>query len=214
MAKWQNIRIKKGQHVSKKRFGPFWVPRVNVYDKKQELFSYSFIFTEQMAYDLKGNDQKDWCKLCGVSYGSFFQSTDYTAMVGFRYVPNKGHFELNAYYHIGDLEPDRYFTEPLATVKVGERFDVDIRVDYAGKTYTIEVTKVPDDIPADWELLFSHKQQYDHDYTRPRMISAWFGGNRTAPNTMHFWYNTYAKITYLQSAEGSIIRNRREENLN
>lgn len=212
-----NIRIKKEQHASKKRFGPFWVPRLKTYAKNTDYFSYRYMLTEQTKYDVKTNDQKDWLKLHGVTFG-WLNSNDYTAMIGFRYNTTNDNFELNAYYHVGNTEPDRTFTKPLCTVKAGEQFDVDLRIDYTAKTYNWSIWKKivhtsegkPD--RTTWEKIGEHTQQFQHSKRRPRMVSTWFGGNLKAPKTLFLSFSTYAKYTWINQ-DGVLVRDRSDKNL-
>ena len=124
------------------------------------------------TYDLQGRDQMDWNKLTGISY-CLFTSHKNSAMIGWRYCIDSNLFELNAYYHIDGV---RTYTETLVQVQPGEEFSGSIRLEDGTVITTInDVT---------------HAESFPKLRGIRRRISSWFGGNRPAPNNIHFELNT------------------------
>ncbi len=166
--------ISEGQH--------FCLPRIFKIRNKPERVSWYIVFGENADYDLQDEDQQDWNKLCGLFY-NFLNTRDNTVMVGWRYNQKTQRMELNGYYHV---DKGRDFTKPLLDVALGEPVRVDIRVDYAQKNYTVQLTRVNDG------TLAKNSMPFTHDHTSCMEINTYFGGNEAAPQDITI-YKAYAE---------------------
>jgi hypothetical protein len=136
--------------------------------------TWDFVFDESCAYNLGDEDQKDWNKLCGVSFGNPLSNLDETAMIGWRYSLETDLIELNAYYHVNS---DRFFTVPLAAISMCDQVgSAVLEIDYVKKWYTWSIV-IQDDV-------VTHTWGFDHNSIVCNEINFYFGGNEAAPHTV------------------------------
>lgn len=154
-------KIPKGWHYSV-------TPCLRIY-KRPYNKRYRVRFDSSAIYVFDDEDQRDWNKLVGLTYT--LNPLNETVMVGWRWNPAIGKVELCAYYHIGK---QRYFSEPIAAVSIGSWFDVDIRIDYLMRTYTVTIESL------EKEANGSDTRTFNHDRKWCREIRPYFGGQKTA----------------------------------
>jgi len=160
---FKTFKVKKNRHYSRPR-------RFKLYRKPNWLRT-SAIFQSNCDYDLKDADQQDWNKLTGLTFS--WNPLHETAMVGWRYNRETKLIELCGYYHVNK---GRHFTEPLMSVKIGERVDTFIQVDYKKKVYRVIIEKGDD--------IVTHEYPFTHNKSWTKRINLWFGGNEKAPQTI------------------------------
>ncbi len=130
----------------------------------------TFRFTESCRYELDGDDQWDWNKLCGINFTWPGQPLK-AVMLGWRYNPATGLCEVAAY--INDPETGRTMGEPMAAFAIGESFQVNIhRSKLRGYWFGLLVDE-------EWVEEF-HAVSFDNQIGRE--VAGWFGGNRPAPH--------------------------------
>lgn len=162
--------VKAGRHFS--------FPRVIKWKRAPSAVSWDVIFNEDCNYQhLKTNgniheDQKDWNKLCGVFY-TLFSTHGESAMMGWRYDPATDLIELAPYYHISNGRD--MFPSHLAVPR-GELINVTIEVDYEEKQYHW--------ILQHGKRAAEHRMPFTHNKRTCSFINFYFGGNRTAPQTV------------------------------
>ena len=157
------FKHKKGNHKST----PF---RFKLYSKPEEI-AMSFSFDYTCAYFHNDDDQFDWNKLTGISFG--IDARNESVMIGWRYNRILNQFELAAYYHISD---ERLISNILLRVFADKEVKAMISVDYEQKMYTVEINAA--------DSFNVVQQKFKHDRTLARRIHPWFGGNKTAPHDM------------------------------
>lgn len=144
---------------------------------KDPYISRTFTFTEDSIYDV-GEDQEDWNKLFGIT-SSPLDSQKASHMWAWRYVNNS--IQLAPYSHKPDGERILPPKESILTVP----FDIPI---------TLKIflqSRVGNEYSTVFEYIYSINKQFYRDFTETpcylkiqksyRIITSWFGGNRT-PN--------------------------------
>jgi len=126
----------------------------------------------KMAYNLKTEDQLDWCKLSGFSQ-NFVDRHENTIMVGFRYLPESDEFEYNYYSHI-DGKVD--YTEPIVRMKRTEFVPLRYRLTKMNEGVEIIATIAGSGLFSSIVIPSS----------KVWFIDTWFGGNRSAPKSLSF----------------------------
>ena len=138
--------------------------KIGFFDK----LDFSVTFDEAAKYEHGDHDQMDWNKLCGISF-HLFTSHKNSAMVGWRYEPITGVFQLNAYYHVdGQVQ----YTNTLQRVEPCETVKGSISV--FSDRVAVEIG------------FATHLQKFDRLRKLRRRIWPWFGGNKPAPKDVTF----------------------------
>lgn len=140
----------------------------------KQLLTITGMFTEESIYEIDGEDQWDWNKLAGQTF-SLHPMKD-TLMVGWRYNPESGMFELTHYIH------EKWRTE--YGTKIEEIFSVDV-----GEEFLIEIERASKNTV---KYLFSATKHYRIETVLRfrrwkrfrRIIYPWFGGTSAAPKSI------------------------------
>jgi len=142
-------KILKGFHLAK---NDFTYPMVH-----SGLMNKKVTFTDSCRYILDNEDQKDWNKLFGFSFGFFplfkqYMQHQNSFRIGWRYNPESDKIEITPYYYI---DGKRHFnTDPkdIISLNLNECYIITICVDVAGgyikarhsnKTFITDVFFVP-----------------------------------------------------------------------
>ena len=133
------------------------------------------MFDPSMWYNSLGTDQSDWNKLAGVHKFSDIVKNRNAFILAWRPdIKIRDVFELCMYENIqGKNAPKE---SAIYKVKANERFTFSL--DEIDGKYSLYVNNV-----------LIGTQANDHKYKVIGKISAWFGGNRRAPNTMYLYMN-------------------------
>lgn len=148
---------------------PFFYKKAIVNNKDIE---WQVKFSENSIYDLNGNDQYDWNKLCGVKW-DYFTPRENAIMCGWRYNIELKSFQLCLYFHKdGSVDTSN---RPLIDVPIGTTATISMKFYTNQKlmlfsVYTNEFDQL--NVKLDWDL-------FDDGY----YINSWFGGNKT-PNKL------------------------------
>ena len=141
--------------------------------QKAKSVSGSAVFHASCWYDNLGADQSDWNKLCGFYQFSDIIKNKNAFMLAWRPdIKIRDVFELCVYENIDGRNWAKEWS--IYKVRQGELFYFDF-VLINGK-YNLYINGI---------LL--EKQTNDLNYKTVGKISAWFGGNRKAPQTMWLW---------------------------
>lgn len=163
----------KGTHFS-------WPPQNSFlpsgYLFNQKLFMWEIQFLPGSKYLIPDQDQFDWNKLCGISFTPSALIT--SAMVGWRYNPKEDVFECAAYCH---ENRETYMSPSLIKVRSNEKFVVSLDVNV--KTHSYLFAFLSTDLA---KVLGVHSVPFTHSKRVLRTVNAWFGGNKTAPETLCF----------------------------
>lgn len=167
---FEEIKISKGKHSSR----PYWWS----YQKREGL-KMQFVFASSTAYDLESSDQKDWNKLCGLSF-HWWTNHRNSAMVSWRYNPESKLIELGFYYHKDGVVIKANSSE-TGEVFASIRPSQNIKCHFDVKGQTVETTIITP------SQTVAHKLHYSINLARKtRVINPWFGGNQSAPNDIYF----------------------------
>ena len=156
---------------------------------------YRWRFQESTKYNLNegldvvafSGDQKDWCKLVGLSWNLFSNHIN-TSMVGWRYNPDTDLFQLNAYSHVNEA---RVFTAPLMKIPINETFQTQVRrvvVDWTDESVVeirIKSFSNPDTGYIGEEVSYLQEFQRQNLGANPRKLGTYFGGNIPTPHYLH-----------------------------
>lgn len=129
---------------------------------------FTLFMDERTMYNHNGNDQRDWNKLCGISF-HLFTSHRNSVMIGWRYIPEANRFEFNAYYHV---DGKVIYTPKLWTSEPGQKVTGLISV--TDKRVIVQIGE------------HSHNQEFKKLRRWRRRIWPWFGGNKPAPKNVVF----------------------------
>jgi len=142
-------------------------------------------FDESCIYDLKGVDQLDYNKLCGISF-SLFTNHRNSVMAGWRWNISRNLFELTPYLHINGkrmigLPNEKHpngNTEPVFTIGLNQWFAIWMVPDYKLKRVVIYFMDPNKGYMTAFEYQFKRLPKLT------REIETWFGGNQTATHRM------------------------------
>lgn len=152
-----DVIIFKGCHYS---FGM----SMGLYLNPPSVISHDITFTDSCRYDLDSSDQLDINKLFGIGY--FPSHHDNSARFGWRYDLEKQQMEILAYWYINTIRQNA----SMGFVNINDSHNYSMYI-----TTNEHVLKIDDDITYTIQLP-SRKYGYK--------LRPYFGGNRTAPNTM------------------------------
>jgi hypothetical protein len=160
------MKILKGMHVSIDQFTGIWCGAP---------VEKNFIFTESCRYDI-GEDQKDWNKLFGMSFGftplvKQFQMHENSARFGWRYDIQSDMIEVAPYlYTNGKREYAETLNLGTFFCEIGKEYNMFITAYATYVLYTVDSKHwvLEQNIPA-------HR-----GFTAP----IYFGGNKPAPHTI------------------------------
>jgi hypothetical protein len=128
-------------------------------------------------YNTLGVDNADWNKLVGVYHYWDFRKNKNAVIIAWRpYLLEKGWFEVCMYENINRTNhphEDR-ITLVRANIEIGWELK-----NWLGK-YTLLIASEP---------LATQKNPIE--YGTVGVVSAWFGGNQTAPHRMRLWLSNY-----------------------
>lgn len=146
-------------------------------------------FTDSCKYIFENTkEQGDLNKLTGIKY--YMHATKISAMIAWRYNPNKDVFELFPYFHLGSAEKPEGYIEvgkyrgfitpnPVYLVKAEEEFQ--FSVETRNGQYIIQI--------GTWIGAVSHNR-LDKPHYR---VNGWFGGTLPPPKSMHYFLNHVTK---------------------
>lgn len=133
----------------------------------------SAYFTENSVYNLNSVDQLDWNKLDGFKL-DYNGVPNHAAMVAWRYNVIDSIFEIAPYFNNNGLVlPD---TNEIIKVKPYEIFYYNVSLN--GKNSSISITH---------KLVTITKSRVLRNAFAFTRVSAWFGGNMTAPNKVELF---------------------------
>ncbi len=125
------------------------------------------------SYDLKSEDQLDWNKLIGVKQ-NYLDPMKNSVMLAWRWNVEKQVNELAWYWH---TDYERHWSEVIAEVKLKEKFTLIMKTTNREVIFNL-VTK---NKSSQKILSYSNSIWY--------LINSWFGGNRTASQTINISFN-------------------------
>ena len=171
----KTIKFKKGEHLSNQLTG------IRLADA---ILRFEVMFTEDSKYILEGEDQLDWNKLYGMSYGFLPLVKSYmmhhnSSRFGCRYNPKINCYEVTPYYYINGV---RHYPENV------------IGVLSLNKTYIFKITAWSDEVTysvTDKEtgkcvLCFESEEKVNKYYGF--IAPAYFGGNMPAPKDVSYLF--------------------------
>lgn len=162
--------MKKKKHIIFKGFRrpfPFRIVGLNKID--DYIYQKSFKFTESCRYNLYTEDQMDWNKLYGVSFGIFGIHKNSVRFV-WRYNLTKQDIEIGAYWYIDGYR--NYYK--LCNIEINDTVNFKLTFLHDSIVFTV----LDDLIPIGKYILYMdenilRKQKYE--------CGIYFGGNRRAP---------------------------------
>ena len=152
-----NYRHPKGVHFSL----PF---RFNATRKNK--FRVWFYFDSSAVYVHPDSDQFDYNKLWGYKK-KFFYPMRQSFMIGWRYIPNNGRIDVNAYGHA--KKGDRQISSPLLSAKIKKWYYVDVEV-FEGHVEMRYKERL--------EVVEGKFQGLKY------LINPWFGGQKVPPHSV------------------------------
>lgn len=169
--------IEKGKHQSTP-----WAPNfIKPGTIKKKIF-----FNNSNIYELEGEDQLDWNKLFGVTFGIFptivngkiYRPTHYSSVrFGWRYNPKYKVFEITPYYYVAGV---RHYHEidksPICALLPYKLYDF-----YIISSYTDVVFKIND---SNGNNLYYYKVPCQYGFTPKTgwQLNPFFGGNKPSPH--------------------------------
>lgn len=148
---------------------PFPFKIVGLNRINEHLYKRSFKFTESCKYNLHNEDQKDWNKLYGVSFGLLGIHTNSVRFV-WRYNPTTQMIEIGAYWYLEGYR--NYYS--LCNVEINDLVNFKLTFLHDSVIFIV----LDDLVPIAKYVLYVNedvlrKQKYE--------CGIYFGGNRRAP---------------------------------
>lgn len=171
----KEVKIKKGRHLSNMITKPMF--------KKQAVITAEVVFTESCMYEIAPQEQKDWNKLFGMSFGFFppfkqFMMHYNSARFGWRYNTLKRVIEVTPYLYD---KGKRLYAEILgmkpAELKIGEKYLMSIIPLKDEVTYEI--------LDAFGNVVFRETIHQAVPSLKGWFAPPYFGGNITAPHNIY-----------------------------
>lgn len=159
-------------------------------------------FLEDSIYVLREKDgsvdpdQKDWCKMGGISYSPYNASRKNSVMGAYRWDEERKVFETAFYWHPPTGEKN--YVNSNVEFLPGDLVDIYISELDNG----VRITIVNPRTKQHSSLLINNV----YASGRKRVINAWFGGNEQAQNTMRIHWG-YEKLKLSPSFEGLLNAN-------
>lgn len=164
------------KHIIFKGFRRPWPFRIiGLQSQEDYMMRKSFTFTESCRYDLNSDDQYDWNKLYGASFGLFGIHKNSVRFV-WRYNKTTDKIDIAAYWY---LNGERCWYE-LCSVEIGKRFNFKITFLKNSTVFSPDVvfTVLDDYVPIAKYYLSIDEKTFEKDRY---CCGIYFGGNRRAP---------------------------------
>jgi len=171
----KEYRVSFNKHDFRDTKKPIFIPDPMPTPREAQSFDGVAYFDPSCWYNSLGVDNADWNKLAGIyKYSDGFKNRNAFILAWRPDIKIRDVFELCLYENIqGKNVPQE---SAIYKVKANKRFTFSL--DEINGKYSLYVNNT---------LLGT--QQNGHNYKVIGKISAWFGGNRTAPQTMYLYMN-------------------------